>query len=225
MTDDEATFGGAKQVALRSGHTLTCGIDRNRGTYWVALDGADRQRIEQPIMRAGIGGVELVVSPDERYAALFVYSGQSEQGYDLFELAPKLRQLDGLAYVPGEGLAPFFAPDSRRVAMAITQTRMIRGTEEYAEELLDPDADPDEEILVDWAALYVQDLPAGTPRRTPIGTDVPASADIDDIEEWNLYEPSRFVGPDRIRIPLPWGTHLDVALPATEPQTTERPTE
>jgi hypothetical protein len=80
-------FGGASEVSLRSGARLA-------------------------LPAHGLRHLELVVSPDERNAALGMWSGQSEQGYVLFDLDP-LRVLAQLDYVFGEGDAPMFSPDGR----------------------------------------------------------------------------------------------------------------
>ncbi len=70
-----------------------------------------------PCPSHGYGGHELVVSPHGLYLALFLYSGQSEVGYELFALQPTLQHLGGLPYVFGEGEAPVFSADDRWLAM------------------------------------------------------------------------------------------------------------
>jgi hypothetical protein len=49
-----------------------------------------RAVITLPYPNAGYGGHELVRSPDGRHLAVFLYSGQSEQGWELFQLEPVL---------------------------------------------------------------------------------------------------------------------------------------
>src|SRR5262245_14852795 len=84
----------------------------------------------------GFGGHALVVSADESYLALFLFSGQSEQGWELFEL-PSLKHLGGLPYSEGEGDAPRFSSDSKWLAMLVTVTPRLRGSEEYFEDVHD----------------------------------------------------------------------------------------
>lgn len=62
------------------------------------------------------GGYELVLSPDEAFAALYMHSGQSEQGYELFAVADEIRHLPGLPFVLGEGGPPEFSPGDAHLA-------------------------------------------------------------------------------------------------------------
>ncbi len=99
-----------------------------------------------PVPAGGSGGEELVVSLDERWGVLFHYSGQAEQGWELFALDP-LRHVGGTGgYVRGTGDAPRFSPDGNWLVMGGSVIPMVRGTEEYGEEALDGG---EGEILVD----------------------------------------------------------------------------
>ena len=42
-----------------------------------------------PYPDRGVGGGQFVLSPSERTAILSLYSGQSEQGYEVFESVPR----------------------------------------------------------------------------------------------------------------------------------------
>lgn len=216
-------FGGSDTVPIGAG-TLSC-----RGSE-VAVELARRdgtvERVALPYPVTGLGGMELIVSPDERYAALFVYSGQAEQGWELFaidaEAQPALRHVSRLPYVHGEGLAPVFSPDSRMLAMVVTSVPCERGTGEDAEALLDPEARG--EVLIDWAVLYAQRIPDGQIEASPIGTWVRRSMNPDELLGWDLYESIRFVSPNRLVLPLPWGGTLDLLLPLGGPVTTPNAT-
>lgn len=209
-------FGGSESVSLSSGATLRCGCGT---TLWVELAAsAGPQRVDLPFPSAGYGGGELVVSPDQRHAALFVFSGQSEVGYELFALTPQLRHLGGLPYVHGEGDAPVFSPDGTWLAMVIACFPIVRGTETYAEDALDPDAEGT--VLVDWAAIYTQRLPDGPIERVDIGTTISRSTDPDDLGEWELHGVVSFAAHGTLMIELPWGEALEVELPVLEPITT-----
>lgn len=200
-------FGGSESVSLRSGATLRC------GDLFVELEHAP-ERIERvTLMRplSGVGGHELVVSPDQRLAALFVYSGQSEQGYELFELAPSLRHAGGLPYVHGQGDAPVFSADSRWLVMAVTGGWTVRETGEHAEDVLDPDARGT--VLLDWAQLYVQRVPDGAVEHVAIGTEVSRAADPDALFAWSLHGCVSVVGDERVAITLPSGGRLEIDLP------------
>lgn len=220
---DAPTFGGSNPVVLRSGASLSCGAAMGR-EQWLALSHAgSTQRLVLPYPHAGLGGQELVVSPDERYAVLFVYSGQSEQGYELLELSPTLRHLRSVPYREGKGDAPMFSPDGRWLAMLVTTTPMVRGTDQYAEDAFDPAGEG--EVLVDWAELLVQAVPDGTPRVTAIGTVLPRSFDHDTFADWRLHGALGFAADDRVTLRLPWSSdaRLEVALPAAEAITTSTP--
>lgn len=196
-----------------------CGCDRHR-TIWVELgvpDGAT-QRVELPVPSAGYGGGELVVSPDQRLAALLVFSGQGEQGYELFALTPQLRHLGGLPYVLGEGDAPVFSPDGVWLAMVVACAPVVRGTETYAEDVLDPDGE--DSVLIDWAAIYMQRLPDGPIGRVALGTRIPQSTDPDDLHEWELHGAVSFAAHGTLMIRLPWGETFGLRLPVTESVTT-----
>lgn len=185
---------------------MECGSDDN---VWVAL-GAER--ITLPYPTAGLGGGELVVAPDQRHAALWIYSGQSEVGYELFALVPALRHLGGLPYVHGEGVAPVWSPDSRFLAMLVGITPCVHGTDAWAEELLDPQAQG--QLDVDIAELVVQDIVGGrAPRRAKVHARIPASLDPDAFSEWTFYEPLELLGGVRVAFAVPWGAQVEVDLP------------
>jgi hypothetical protein len=184
--------------------------------------GRGDQVVRLPPPVAGLEGLELVVSPDERYACLFVYSGQSQQGWELFEVEPALRHVSSLPYVHGEGLAPVFSPDSRYVAMVVTRQPTERGTGKKAEKLLKPDATG--EVLIDWAMLYAQRVPSAPVEASPVGTWVKCSMEAGELLGWDLYESLRFTGKHRLVLPLPWGGVLELGLPLGGPVTTPSPT-
>jgi hypothetical protein len=219
-------FGGHEAVSLRSGATIRCAIDRvvDHAIVVTLERGAgsgsdDSVRLPSPL--EGLGGVELVVSPDERLAALLVYSGQSEQGWELFAIEPVLRHLSSLPYVQGEGLAPVFSPDSRHLAMIVTVEPRERGTGENAEALLDPEATG--EILIDWATLFIQQVPDGEVEASAIGTWVQRSIDSDEIHGWDLYESLRFTRNHQLTVPLPWGGVIELPVPLGGSVTTPSP--
>lgn len=214
-------YGGSESVALRSGKLVRCGYDNE---IVVTLGGAGQadEVVRLPSPEAGLGGLELVVSPDERYAALLVYSGDVEMGWELFELAPTLRRVSGLPYVQGEGLAPVFSPDSHYLAMVLTTGARERGTGKAAEKLLRPEAKG--EVLLDWAMLYVQRVPDGAVEASPVGTWVKRSMEADEVLGWDLYESLRFSGgKHRLVLPLPWGGVLELGIPLGGPVTTPSP--
>ncbi|MGE5184410.1 MAG: hypothetical protein ACM31C_20210 [Acidobacteriota bacterium] len=167
-------------------------------------------RATLPYPRHGYGGHALVVSPDERYLALHLYSGQSEEGWELFEL-PSLRHLASLPYFHGEGTGCRFSPGARWLATFTSTAPRVRDTGEYFEDVQDPDAD--DELVVDWAELRVQRVPDGPIERHTIGARVARSMDPDELSEWNTYDALSFAGDDAVALQMPWGDTLTVALP------------
>src|SRR5579884_4035686 len=108
----------------RTGFSLH--VDSRPGLVFTLLDWPSqttRSTITLPYPRAGYGGVILSISPQARYAAALLYSGQSETGYELFALAPSLQHIGGLPYIYGEedGTPMQFSPDEALVAVAIEE--------------------------------------------------------------------------------------------------------
>jgi hypothetical protein len=203
-------FGGQQAVRLRSGATLRCS-PRAPAIELVPSSGP-LLALDVAWARGNFGGSELVVSPDQRLAALFIYSGQSEVGYELFGLEPTLQRLGGLPYVHGDGGAPLFSPDGRWLVLATTTVPRVRGTGEYAEEVLVPHASG--EFLVDWAQLFVHPLPDGPIERLDVGMCIAASTDPDAMLEWRTYDGLRFKGPDCLVFEGP-GVSSEIKLPAS----------
>lgn len=222
--NDGSVFGGSESVILRSHATVHCGKEPRAREFWVAIEGpADaRQQVVLPVPSSGYGGSELVVSPDQRWAALFIYSGQSEAGYELFALEPALAHVGQLPYVRGEGTVPVFSPDSQWLVMVTTNQRRVRGTGEYAEEVL---GEGEGEVLIDWATVHVQRVTDGPVVSTAIGTPVPRATSYDEVAEWTLDNATTFPSNDRIAIQLPWGERIEIALPLSGPITTAAPRE
>lgn len=161
--------------------------------------------------RGGIGGWELVVSGDERHAALFIYSGQSSQGYELLRLRPRVAHLGGMADTYGHGSAPVFSPGGDWLVMLMDGEPRVRETGAYYEEVWDESADA--AVVVDWARLYVLRLPELTPDSVPVGVEIPLSTDPDVVGEWEPYDAVRFSGPDAAVLRMPWGEEIAVSLP------------
>ncbi len=178
----------------------------------LASDDATRE-IALPCPRAGYGGHELVVSPDESSLALFLFSGQNEQGWELFSLRPMLRHLGGLPYVEGTGDAPRFSPDGQWLAMLVSVTPRVHATGAYFEDVSDPDADGD--VLVEWARLYVHHVASGQTTDHPIAALVPRALDPDEIHEWRTYGAMRFVAATALELTTPWSDRIECTLPIT----------
>lgn len=200
------------RVQLRSGQVIDAG--HGGGELWLAVD---HEKLRWPSWRGGVGGLELVVSPDERLAVLFIFSGQSSQGYELFSLRP-LRRLEGLAEVHGHGSAPQFSPDSAWLVSLIDQPPRLRASGEYFEERQADDSS--ERAIIDVATLYVQPLApvVGAPQRQPVGLELPLSTDLDWLQEWDCFGALVFRA-GLVEVRLPGGALVATALPPTGPLT------
>jgi hypothetical protein len=196
--------------------TVTCGVD---GDNWIALEEADgsAEMIELPRWSGGVGGMELVASRDERYVALHIYSGQSSQGYEVFATEPALAHLGGMPEELGHGSAPVFSPEARWLATLLDTAPYARDSGEHFEDIQDDE--DDELVIVDWARLYVQALPAMTMTSVDVGVEIPRSTDRDLLYEWRPYGAVRFAQEDVIALRMPWGEELLVTLPPGGPIT------
>jgi len=164
-------------------------------TFELVLDD-DSARIAVPEPSGGCGGHEVVVSPGRRFAAVFLHTGESEEGYELFELRPKLRHIGGLPQVFGEGHPPVFSPDERWIALGVA---------------VDPGLARAKDGRVHWADLHVQDLK--TLAITRCRVDVQLDGDCE--EEIAHVENLRFTS-EGLRFGTPWGAVATVAVPPPE---------
>ena len=164
------------------------------------------------------GGHEVVVS--DRYLVVWLYSGQSTQGWELFELAPKLRRIGGMRDTYGMGDAPTFSPDSSWLAHLVTVAPRWRDSGEHLEDGVDPDDDSVD--VLDWARLDLQRLPDGPIEHFAIGSPVSRSIDPDDVFEWATYDALAFDTDHRLMIAMPWREKLVVTLPIAKAVTSTR---
>lgn len=220
-------LGGWERLVDRAGATIRAEVGP-AGIEIVLEDpnhrGVTRTRIPYP--RAGHGGHELLLSAGERYLAMFLYSGQSEVGYELFSY-PDLRWVCALPYVFGEGLGPAFSPDERRLALAWATNPSLDRTDAVG---VGDEAVTTTGCVVDWACLHVRTLPAadrasgggsdgGEPKGSPPGDEVCALrvrvSPGDPVEGNESYYPEdlRFHDTDVIGFRTAWGEDVRLALP------------
>lgn len=157
------------------------------------------------------GGHEFVVSSDERYLALFLYSGQSSQGFELFTLQPTFAHVGGVPETHGHGDAPMYSPDGRWLVMFMDSDYRVRGTDEDFEDLYDEQSDA--RAVLDWAYLHVLRLPELTVHSVAVGAEIPLSTDPDVYNEWETYDAVRFASDDVVVVRMPQGLEISVPLP------------
>jgi len=142
-------------------------------------DGGERSvlQVKADWLNSGVGGSEIVVSPDERYAAVFHYSGQSSEGYDLFRLAPSLEYLGGMDE-SGEGDPPTFSPGSQQLAHIMFEPRGFLLPSGELDDDLDyfelPDTRP---LIFEFGDLRVHALPGSDIAAHPLRAHLPADLD------------------------------------------------
>lgn len=192
------------------------------GTVAVAYEGSQMvvmlssdssiSRLVMPYPNEGVGGEEFIVSDDGCYLALFLNSGQSEVGYELFELEPQLRRLSGLPYVWGEGNAPIFSPGSKWIAIASAVNPHLRLDELVEDSVSTID-------VQSWAELRVQGVPHGDLALCARSLTPAADYDLDDA----LYPEIEFISDDQILLKTPWETEFTIDLPLPESLTITAP--
>jgi hypothetical protein len=191
---------------LRNGVVIRCSFDS--GSAWLEVVRAPQasSRVLIAEWRGGIGGVELVVSPDERFLAVFLFSGQGTQGYELFGLEP-LGRIGGLPETRGCGSAPSFSPDSQYLLSLIDEVLpRLRATGASFEECQDDDSD--ERAVVDLAHLFVHLLSSpAVVHRFAVGIELPLSTGVDALLDWDRYDTIAFRGGE-LALRLPSGPGL-----------------
>lgn len=208
MSQNEMRLGavirnGAGLLRMRVGNELVVAVESDD----------DSEMVRLPYPSAGYGGHEIVVSPDERYAAVFIYSGQSEIGYELFELKPSLRHRASVPYVFGTGDAPVFSADGKHIAMA------------YAvNEYLDPVdfiQDPDDKwrFLVRWAEIHFRSIESGDVAVCSVNV-LPSPREQNEGQ----YPTIRFKSNTELELSVPWLGALEVPIPLQDSVTIAGPT-
>lgn len=193
-----------EHLQLRTGVRVRCSVEGSRA--WLEVERPEgTSKVAVAEWRGGIGGVELVVSPDERFLAVFLFSGQSSQGYELFSLEP-VERVGGLPETQGHGSAPCFSPDARHLVSLIDVVPRLRATGAFFEECQDDASD--ERAVVDLAQLFVHRLSSPeVVQRFAVGVELPLSTDLDALLDWDRYDAIGFRG-DEVTLRLPSGAGL-----------------
>lgn len=187
---------------LLEGRSLIVVVDSERG------DELGRASVISP--GAGYAGHELVLSAEEHYLAMGLYSGQSEVGYELFTFRPKLEHIGSFPYAHGYGFAPVFSPDEKRVAIAWATDPSLT----VEDQDVDDAGLTTSECIVDWACVHVRELPDGGEQQCAIRVRVPAGF------PWkgdSSYYPERLeLLADEVRFETAWGTTVRLPRPLPE---------
>ena len=107
-------------VTLSNGATLTAEAE-NESVITVRLLRDEHATGEAiiPYPGHGLAGGHFIVSPSERFAVLSMFSGQSEEGYELFRIDDSVSRVSGLPYQVGEVASFCFSGDESLLVMAL----------------------------------------------------------------------------------------------------------
>ena len=200
---------GAGTVEWREGeHALTI----------VTAGAPDRVARFEP--RTPVAQYAFVVSPDERYLALFIDSGRSEHGYELFQVRPTFAHVGGLPATPGEGSPPLFSPEGNWAVTFVPDGHRVRGTGEHFTDLFDKGSDA--RVTLDWASLHVLHVPDGTWHRADVGVEMPVFTYPHEYTDWGTDGAARFSADDVVVLRMPWGSEVTVPLPPPAVITADR---
>lgn len=163
-------------------------------------------------------GYEVITSPQERYLCIYQYSGFGESGYELFEMVPELRQLEGLPCSDGVGKPPEFSPNERFLAVAcVVHPELDEEPDEEPEE-----GDDDAIKSIHWADVYLQELPSGGITKCSVHV-IPSSLMLARLtsallanDDEPLYPNIDIYSDTEIRLPMPDGEVLSIAIPLPE---------
>ncbi|BCY09092.1 hypothetical protein [Actinoplanes sp. L3-i22] len=168
-----------------------------------------------------------VVSPDERYVALFIDSGHDRHyphdthGFELFEVRPEFRHIGGLPALPGDGHPPVFSPDSRWLVGFVADGYRVRGTGRHFTDLFDKRSGA--RVTLDWARLRALRLPDQELHWVDVGVEMPVSAYPHEYMDWDTEDAVGFTAADVAVLRMPWGQEVAVSLPPSAPVTGDRP--
>jgi hypothetical protein len=199
-------LGGWEQFVARGDELVRIEVSNTEIAVVVeAPKGEILARTAIPYPTAGCGGHEILLSAKERYLAMFLYSGQSEVGCELFYFRPHLQHISSFGYVFGEGTGPVFSSDERWLALAWATNPELCLLDEGVEHL------PTGERLVDWVTLRIQELPDGSAMscsvRVCVGPEFPVEGDE------SFYPECLEIAGEEARFQTGWGEPVLAALP------------
>lgn len=206
MPNVRSPLGGFEELETQTGARLRV---ETRGALEVISERAlgETQRVRLPYPQSGYGGHELVLSASERYLALFLWSGQSEVGYELFAYRPTLTHIGSFPYTYGMALGPAFSSDERLFAMAWTTNSGLHVEDEV--EL--SGACTAEACTIAWACVRVQPLPSGPPQTCFIEVRIPAGFPFETDDRYDAI--GLVVTEHEVRLRAEWGTAIRIPLP------------
>ena len=183
LLDDEEVF-----LSLRFGHEVICSIPFSCPS-------------------GGYGGGTLLLSPSEQYLIFSFFSGQSEEGFDLFQIEDRcLVPLFDSGYRYGEGASYIFSDDE-----ALLFQSLLGGFGPWYVE--DAEKDENGDPYFQYGEIYILDIESKTSSRHRF--HVYPSQDQEEEIDGPSYI-SKIAGGDTLHIAMPWGEErLSLPLPET----------
>jgi len=194
---------------------------RDGSEFWLLHDDRGAMKLEHrfadevrssltfPARSAGLGGGRLVIAPSEKLIVVSIYSGQSEEGFEVVTCAPELELLRTGEYVFGEGASFAFSPSESRLAMAypFACTEWWLGFDEGESEEL-----PDGTMRFRFGELRLFDVTRASEARHVLHVLLPSKWQPPDTE-WDSDLRLRFSGDQELTLEAPWGREA-LRLPA-----------
>ena len=164
-----------------------------------------------PYPSAGLAGGRLIISPREQFALLSIFSGQSEEGYELFRLGNGITRVFSQPYQFGETASFCFSPDELVIVMALPFA-----CSEWWLPWEDGEAEPDGagRLVFAFGQLRIHDIATGNISTHELRVSVPDAWQPSRRE----YDPDlkpRFVTGPRLALSMPWG-EVEMLLPLPE---------
>jgi hypothetical protein len=202
----------ADEVALLADTVVACVDDRLVRYSWPDFTEVDS--LPAPDMAE-----TLIVSPSSELLVVYQNDGQGENGYSVFSLDGPLRQVSdhiGLSTDPMYAM-PTFSPSSRLIVAAPGNEQFwVPPFEDWSEEYEEEAEIPSQGGLTSFGTLLVHSLPDDVVTHHDLQFDLPVGWVPEDCWDarWD-YGPIglSFVGEDLLRVQLPDGTWVDLALP------------
>ena len=154
-----------------------------------------------PYPSEGLAGASLLASPSGRLTLLSIFSGQSEEGYELFRIGEGITRVAGLSYQFGEAASYAFSSDEKLLVMALP----FIGSEWWLP-WDDEETEPNGEgrLLFGFGQISVHEVESGE-----ISThELKVSAAEDWEPERTEYDPDlkpQFLTGPRLGLSMPWG--------------------
>ena len=177
-----------------------------------AAEGSLVARFSRPLPGEGFAGGGTALSPSQRYLVLDHYSGQSETGFILLDLADGLDLVRTSGYLPGSYASYAFSPSEARLLMALPVSYGDWWTDRRHEDPLE--RDDDGSTYLEYARMVTCDCASGDVWFAPLVVVPDITEPVPETYEYDL-DP-RFVDETTVRLSMPWGeTTVVVSDPPT----------